>query len=779
MESPVRIRSVILSALFLGLLAVPGRTFAEDGPGADTPAPAPRRARVPVKVVEGKLVVSCDVSTRFRRLPVNLFVELDTPCGLRLHNRVAGGNGIRAENRDGSTNRITVHLPDLEIHVQKREHGPEEVYNDFTKYHADKIGETALVGTIGQELLKRYFITFDLGAGFMEIGAPNPEGTEAEPADDVIVTPITLNGDLVWLPVAYGDGKPGALGVGSTRYDSLIDTAQCERFGKPAGNIGPVRLADLDFADYVAFRPEEVMYVHPDGVAGVLGLGMLQSLRIEIDRVNRWARIKRTKQPEYPKDDFAFFEALVQDDADVMEAFLEKHPEARAANEAAHTLVNLRLDEEAETPAFEKAIGWLNKTYAEDVRATAMFDLMKELSDAGRIDEVIIAGELGVKAGRKDRYPDAVHKIHSRLGALQLQRGADRKAFEHLLSAAFGISDDGLVNLNLGRYYERQKRYRRAYSRYVQAVIKPESGPEAAEGLRRLQEHIAGDERYSVDLVERMIGGKVLSFGAATKYKPDPKADTGRCVLLEFFTNAHLPAAIGGALGNEGLMQHFPRTHVAMLAYHLPAPRMEPMVNQLALDAAMELRVRGPIVHRVDGRVEGPGAARARQRERLYNVMRRQILRSLRQPSDYTIDVEAKVADGVVSGTVTIQGPYFPGHRVHIVLAERGVLFPGKSEIVIHRMVARAALTPDGKPMEYRPENGQMEIPFSVALKDIEAKNRAFLDRMEKEGQGSTSRMSMDIDPGQVSIVAFLRTWMGETEQAAQVDAEQPEEDRR
>ncbi|MDJ0976467.1 MAG: tetratricopeptide repeat protein [Planctomycetota bacterium] len=755
------------------LALVPAAVSADDvGPAAET-----RGARIPTKVVAGKLVISCDLSTRFRRVPVNLFVELDTPCGLQLHNQAA--QGIRAENRDGSPNEITIHLPDLDIKVPKREHGPTETYEDFTKLHADKIGEVALVGTIGQEILKQYFLAFDLGSGFMRIAPPNAQGTEAEAEDGVTVTPITLNNDLVWLPVSYANGKPAALAVGSATYDTVLDEQVCEGFGKPAGNIGALKLGTLDLGAYVAFRPEEVAHVHPDGVAGVLGLNLLEHLRVEIDRVNRWARITPTKEADYPEQDFAFFEARVADEGDAIEAYLEKYPDVRLSNEAAHLLIDLRLDEDAEADVFERAIKWVNKTYAEDLRATAMVDLMKTLGDAGRTDAVITAGELGIESGRKDRYPDAVHKIHSKLGAIQLERGADRKAWKHLLSAAFGMPEDGLTNLNLGRYYEKVGRYRRAYSRYVQAVIKPESGPAAADGLKRLQDKVSGEERYSVDLVERLIGGKVLSFGAATKYKADKANASNRTVLLEFFTNAHLRPAIGGALGNEGLMQHFPRENVAMLAYHLPAPEMEPMVTQLAIDTARELKVRGPFVHRVDGLVEGPGAARAHQREALYNYVRRQILQSLPRKSDYTIDVTATLDGDVVKGTVTVKGPYFPGNDINIVVAERGVLFPGKSEIVIHRMVVRGAATKDGKPVRFKPKKGQMVVPFEVSLKALSDANRAFLDRIEQDGQGSTSRMSMEIDPGQVTIVAFLRGWSGEVHQAAQVEPEGTEEARR
>ena len=87
----------------------------------------------------------------------------------------------------------------------------------------------------------------------------------------------------------------------------------------------------------------------------------------------------------------------------------------------------------------------------------------------------MIAGELGIANGREDRYPDAVHKLHAHMGSIQLQQGARRDAWKHLLSAAFGLPEDGPLNLDLARCYEEDGRFSRAYSRYLQALLSPES----------------------------------------------------------------------------------------------------------------------------------------------------------------------------------------------------------------------------------------------------------------------------------------------------------------
>ena len=755
-EVPLRVAFPLL--LLLALWGS-GPVAADEVPGAVVPA----------QIVAGKLVVSCDLSTRVRRVPVTLFVELDAPCGLMLHNQAA--LGLRAENRDGSPNPITIQLPDLDLAVPKREHGPEKVYEDFTKFHAPEIGEVALVGTIGAEILKHYHLTLDLHGGVLRLAPPAERSDEA--ARDVegsVTTPITLTNDLVWFSVRFADGTPGAMAVATSHYDTLIDKAVCAARGKPAGDIGPLTVGDLDLAQYVAFRPEEVVQVHADGVAGMLGLNALAHLRVEIDRVNRFVRFTQTLEPDFPASDLAFFRARAEDDGDAMQAFLEKYPKERLSKEASHRLVDLRLDEGADAETVAKALTWVNDAELEDLRATTMLDLMKKLAEAGYPEHVLKAGEIGIESGRKDRYPDAVHKIHGRMGEVLLDLGRNRDAWRHLLSAAFGLPEDGLINLNLARFYERSGRLRRAYSRYVQAVIQPESGPQALEGLERLQAKMPGGERYSVDLVERLIGGKILTFGTANKFKPDAENATNRVVLLEFFTNAHLEAALGGELGNEGILSHFPRTHVAALSYHLPQPQLDPLVNELALHTAQRRGVDKPTVHVFDGLEQGPGAARSDQKELVYGALREKILAQLKRPSPWTFALEATVEGDVVSGVLRVQGPEREGLQLQIVLAERGVLFPGKSKVVIHRMLARGLLTDALDGVAWRPKDGVMEIPFRRSLAEISKVNAAWLDDFERRGGGSVPRMAVRIDPEQVTLVAYARGSSGQIVQALQVD---------
>jgi hypothetical protein len=745
-----------------------------------SPALAQQGGVVPVQVVEGRLVVSCDVSSPYRRIPVNLFLEFESVCGLQLHNKAAAP--LRLESEDGQLTPVTIHFPDFEIVVSGREHGDEEDWEEFTKYNSHEIGENAVVGVIGAEVFAAQHIVFDLAGGFIELSNARERSAEGPPEREGSTTlPITLHNNMAWLPVRYEDGQPAAMGIGTVRYDSTIDYQVADEFGRPAGNIGPLRAGDIDLSEYVALRPEEVILVHPDGVAGVTGLGLLEHFRVEIDRVNRWVMLTPTEPADFPAEDLEFFEALVLEDADAIEAFLDVHPDVRLSREAATLLIDLRLAEFAEPEAVTRAIRFVNDTMPADLRATRLYDLMVAFSDEGHPDHVVTAGELAIESGRKDRYPNRVHEVHSKLGDVLLQKGEGQRAWRHLLSAAFGMPEDGLINLNLGLYYESTGRLQRAYSRFVQACIKPESGPKAIEALERVGKLLPDEEKFSIELFEKLIGGKVRSFGAASQFEPSEINFTGRVALVEFFTNAHLGdgdrGAIGGALGNQGLISHYPPENVAFLSYHLPVPSLDPLVNELASERAAQIGIGEPTVQVVNGTEGGPGAARWRDGEAIYNDLRKKINQQLLKETDYTLKCTASIAGDDVRGELIVEGPDSRHLRVHIVLAEAGVLFPGKTTVVVHRMVARAPLTASFDGEEFDPEDGSMVIAFQEKLSEITAENEAYLDDIVAAGGGMTARMSMKIDPREVRIVAFLTNVIsGEVIQAIQIDPEGPQE---
>ena len=140
-------------------------------------------------------------------------------------------------------------------------------------------------------------------------------------------------------------------------------------------------------------------------------------------------------------------------------------------------------------------------------------------------------------------------------------------------------------------------------------------------------------------------------------------------------------------------MTYFPRSKVAMLTYHLPHPKfeMDSLTNELAQQAA-DAYGAAPAVQIVNGTRKFEGYGHVRDAEKIYRAGRETTLAALSEESEFDLKLAASVAGDKLAGKLTITGPEGADARIQIVLAERGVLYPGKSKVVIQRMVARAAL---------------------------------------------------------------------------------------
>jgi len=739
---------------------------------------------IPVKVVDGRLIVGCDISGPKLRVPVNLWLDFDGAYGLQLHNRAAAP--LPAETQAGKPNPLTLHFGDFSLEVARRELGPEEEFEEFTKYHSTEIGENALTGAIGAHVLKHFDVIFDLPQNTISLAPPGQLADyQPEEGGTELLTPITLQNDLVWLPVSFpgpgeGDSENSdnkgkalkrALAIGSSRYDTCLERRLCNSLRRPAGNVGPMLCEMVDFSPHVAFRPTEVVQVHPDGVAGVMGINLLENFRIHVDRQSLLATIRAARSPQFPTQDLKWFQAMVAEDRDLVLAWLEEHGETRLGREAAEFLLTLMLDEGAETDELAAAIQWVNDTMAADLRATRLFDLMEELVNEGEVDLGIAAGEIGVKSARKDRYPEANYKLHGRLGELLLPRD-NREAWRHLLSAAFGLPENGMINLNLARVYEADGKTKRAFSRYIQALVKEESSELAMESLVRMDKDLPPEDRMTIESIDRMISGRVRNYSAPDQYQVDAEKRTNHTSVVEFFTNAYIGTeqrggAIGGALGNQGVLSHFNSTECVFLSYHLPVPRIEPLVSPLGQYMAGWLGVRGPVVQVVDGVRSAPGAGKHRDAEEIYKATRDVVISRLSRSSSVELGVDAVLDGTQLTGNVRVAGPGIGTPEdlamkplvIQVIVAERGVVFHGSSGVVIHRMLARGLATRGSLAgVAFLPDDeGKLEFNFTRDLAELEAENRTFIDQLEEGETKGGTRMGLRIEPKSVEVIVLVR----------------------
>ena len=768
--------SIVSSCALLAaaaLLLPPNLAVAQEGAGSEGGVELDRRRvqgpiDLPVRLVGDRLVVRCSVSGPRMRAPVHLFIAPDLPCRLELHNGIVRALGV--ERQDGSTVPIGLHFPGATLTVERREHGDQDALNEYTKIYAGELGENACVGTLGAGFLDDWRVTYDLPAGRVRL-EPLSEPGESPPAaaNGSLLLPNAQVGGLNWLPVTLDDGSTRMFALGGARYDSLVDEEQCWDLDAYDGSIGSVRLGEWDLSEHIAWRPEPVDLVHPDVALGSLGLGFLEDFRVTVDAAGGWIQVRRVAEPEFPAADRAFFAARSDEEPEELLAFLEEYGETRLSREAAELCVQWFVDIGAELSELEPAVEWYLKTRYDDVRVTEGIELVRLLLQSGRKDAAIVAGELGLENTRRDRYPESGHRLRVQVGELLLEAGENRRAWEHLMSAAFGLTDAvgapdrAKVDLLLGEYYEREGKFSRAMSRYVRAVTTPEAGEAAIARMRELQPKM-DEEAFSVDLVERLISGRIPALVAPDRFQPTADTDTGRCVLVEHFINPHLGRkqgeawrafTIGGVMGFQGIHTHYPRERVACLTYHIGYPQAVATIAECGVERAASYGV-GDQAIIVDGRLGSAGASRSYEADKVYNAAKSNVESALRQPAEHTIDGEAELVDGKLQGWLEVLGS--DSGTLELILAERGVLYPGLGEAVVHRYVARASLLGDGAGVPFAPQDGFQSFSFEADLEELEEEHESFLKFYEFQNQADATRLSARMDPQQLVLVAILRS---------------------
>ena len=218
---------------------------------------------------------------------------------------------------------------------------------------------------------------------------------------------------------------------------------------------------------------------------------------------------------------------------------------------------------------------------------------------------------------------------------------------------------------DLGRFCEGQGRYRRAFSRYVEAVIKPEAGGLAIDALQRVQPLIASDGggrrgdllRGDHRADDRGQGAQLRRLEPLRRLRGAALQPRG---AAEFYTNGHFGdetrgGAIGGALGFEGLISHFGPDEMAFLKYTSgSAARLARRASRRPY--AIDLGIDDPEIIVLD-------ETRARRRRQVarrrgdLQPRARVVLERMREFEGFEIDIEARLEDGGVFGAVSLYGP--------------------------------------------------------------------------------------------------------------------------
>ena len=723
------------------------------------------------KLVDGKLCARCALHSPAVAIPANVVIDLGASVPLLIHERTARllkiGHGTLLEVRFGD-----LVLSDL----RGRPLGLLAL-DKLTRDHSADLGEVPAVAILGLPALADFTVQLAVDEGVIHL-LPPAEGKRQEaegkrPGDEsspevsgangeACTLPFEEEGPSYWLHAAGPDGFALRTRFATSDYDTFIDSTVTDLLGAPGGELDRVDLGCVNVARYVALRPRDLSTTpepHPDLV---LGTNLLAHFRVTIDQVNHRMTFEQTRPPSFPVEERAYFIAEMDEDADAVEAFLSRHGSSRLAAEAASTLLALRLDDYPPSQeALVRAMRLRAAAVPQERRSGEMLRLSDELTDSDRDDKYALAGvalEIGLEHAPQALNGTEAHRIHARLGLVALRRDDLRQARRHLLSAAFGLPRDPLVNLWLGELYERMGKLTRAWSRYVQAAISKDRPPAALEGLDRLNRNPAFRADFSMSDAQQLLEGRVVEFHPAGRHPSATGGDVGQPArLVELFTCVDEPATLGAELAFGALREYFDRSAVALIEYHLSSPEADPLTCEVGAARRAFYGVEHVPVAYFDGGAPLWAGGDDGEAERIFSGYVSALSESPQVAAQWRLSGTASFRDTAISGRVELDGPQGgAGLRLHVILCEKAVMLPGANSLLLHRQVARSAVAPP-RGFVVPSAVGRRVFDIRVDTTEVRADLERAIATIEKEGGIEFTMRPTYVDAGSSVFVAFLQ----------------------
>lgn len=301
----------------------------------------------------------------------------------------------------------------------------------------------------------------------------------------------------------------------------------------------------------------------------------------------------------------------------------------------------------------------------------------------------------------------------------------------------------------------------------------------------------------SLEGLEAMLDARYEKQGPkppeAAKYVPTP-GRSDRLVLAELFTGAGCPPCVPADLAFESAIQRYGSANLAVLMYHLHAPRPDPMVNPYTVARRSFYKVTGVPTFAVDGIPVPGGGGNADAARALYDRLQSSIEKELVNKAAVGLKLDGSRDGKLIRAKVVVTGVPASStrSRLHLALVEEQVRYSGENGIRFHPMVVRSlAGDPSEKPKpaepaksDEPPEAGDTRpaskstVPVPVlgyALVPGQARTIEFafdLDKVAADGlanledleQNSTRFLNHkfavkkhEVDPSRLRLVAFVQ----------------------
>lgn len=713
-------------------------------------------------MIDGRPCAACTIHGPSKSIPANVVLELGLRIPLVIHERSGKLLEIGGESRG------EVRFGDLTFGNLKTQATGLKELEALSRDYASQLGEIPAVAYLGLPAFEPFGVQIEIGEGILRLlpaeqaALSEGEGKGSEGGSRAAAVPYEELGSGYWLKAVAADGFTLRTRFMTSGNDTIIDSTAADLASSPGGTIDQLNLGGLNIARFVAFRPEDLSQAPEPRPDLVLGVNLLSSLRVTIDSAHRRMLFEQTREPRFPVEERAYYRARTDGDADAIEAFLKGNANSRLAREASERLLSLRLDEfPGQRESILRAVRARGVQMPENRRAASMVALADLVLAGKRADKYELATEvlrIGQEWAPADLNGVATHQILARMGQIALHRNDLKDARRSLLSAAFGLPRDPLVNLWLGELYERTGKAARAWSRFVQAAIANDAPADAFRGLDRLNRDAGFRKSFSMADAEQLLEGRVPAFHPVDRFLDHGQSQDAKPVrLVELFTCIDHDPTAAPELAFEGLQRYFDGTDVACVQYHLASPAAEPLVSAASSARAAFYQTTTAPAAFFDGKGPKTDAGDEKKAAAVFAAYQGAALAGGVAATTWKVDGHIAFVAGGFAGTIEVEGPAGGGSlRLHAVLCERLVMLPAANGVVLHRSVARALLSPESG-FELPAKAGTRSFGVALALTAIGEELEKGIAALEAEKEVRFLMRPSFVDAGACVVVAILQ----------------------
>lgn len=421
----------------------------------------------------------------------------------------------------------------------------------ITGLYDNELEQMEVVAIVGWPVLKDFNFALNINSQSLVLTpSTDADADEVRQRSEVFLQGLSIIDDSVYVPVLFLDDQRAFMKFNTAGYHTSINTGLIDsladvdtlniRIGKQpslhvSGNVAlfPQDIEQDEANRYEAERvqeeeirkqaeatnqefPSHLVAKKPDIPPNpwllTLGTSYLEGYLVEINPQGNYAAFTAIEPNQYSIADHEYYQAAARKDFAALNRFLADYPTDRNVVEAVDLSFDIGLSSGIDDEDLMDVLTYGIEANKERRRFLYLAEFTPKIYTFGeecpKNRELIISvGEKALEYISFSQTPRFRQHIQLMLGDCHLAKEDSMTAWRYFLSAAFNGDPqmDPLVRHELGRAYEAQGRYRRAFANYLRVLELKDRLPEdlvasADQAIQRLIPQLEADDPLLTDL---------------------------------------------------------------------------------------------------------------------------------------------------------------------------------------------------------------------------------------------------------------------------------------